>query len=364
MEMTQLKRTSTPIALIPVIAILMTGAGTRAAQSEVWLAAVGGESPDGSRQALAFLPNELWVHTGDSIRWAFSGDEIHTVTFLRSNQTRPPNYSATFGNQVGCGSPVITPDGSSFDGSACVNSGILVSGQQPSGGSVQTYTVRFPAHGNFKFVCLVHADQTGVVHVLDPSETLPHDQDFYDREAERQRAALIGEASRLLGRANSEDDRAQGSQVVAGIGAIVTTTGGGSQVASVMRFLRDTIIVQVGDTVEWTNLDPSIPHVVTFGDEPGDPRAPSAGLTLDADGARHAFVGSLADSVNSGTLPPAPQDRVGLVQSPLFPSTGLGGAGTTRFRVTFTSPGTFNYICGIHDELGMKGTVIVHAQGV
>jgi len=31
--------------------------------------------------------------------------------------------------------------------------------------------------------------------------------------------------------------------------------------------------------------------------------------------------------------------------------------------VTFTSPGTFNYICAIHDELGMKGTVIVYSSG-
>ena len=31
----------------------------------------------------------------------------------------------------------------------------------------------------------------------------------------------------------------------------------------------------------------------------------------------------------------------------------------TRFRVTFTAPGTFNYICGLHDTLGMIGTVIV-----
>jgi plastocyanin len=362
--MTQLKSTSTPIVVMAAMAILMAGAGMRAAQVEVWEATVGGESPDGSRQALAFLPNELWIHIGDSIRWRFAGDEIHTVTFLRSDQTRPPNYSATFGVQVGCGSPAITPDGSSFDGSSCINSGILVSGQHPSPGSVQTYTVNFPAHGNFKFVCLVHVDQTGVVHVLDPAETLPHDQNFYDREAQRQRAELLGDASRLKGRgASGDDDRAQSGQVIAGIGAIVTTTGGGSQIASVMRFLRDTIIVRIGETVEWTNLDPSIPHVVTFGAEPADPRAPSAGLTLDPDGARHAVVGSLADSVNSGTLPPAPQDRVGLVESPLFPGTGLGGPGTTRFRVTFTSPGTFNYICAIHDELGMKGTVIVYSSG-
>ena len=32
-----------------------------------------------------------------------------------------------------------------------------------------TYSVKFPSAGNFKFVCLVHADMTGVVHVLSPS---------------------------------------------------------------------------------------------------------------------------------------------------------------------------------------------------
>ena len=57
-------------------------------------------------------------------------------------------------------------------------------------GNAPTYSVTFPAAGNFKFVCLVHADMTGVVHVLDPSETLPHDQDFYDRQAQRRASAV------------------------------------------------------------------------------------------------------------------------------------------------------------------------------
>ena len=47
----------------------------------------------------------------------------------------------------------------------------------------------------------------------------------------------------------------------------------------------------------------------------------------------------------------APQDRTGLVQSPL---------GVTRFRVTFTSPGTFDYFCALHDVLDMEGKVVVH----
>ena len=109
--------------------------------------------------------------------------------------------------------------------------------------------------------------------------------------------------------------------------------------------------MQVGDTVEWTNHDPSINHTVTFGNEPADPRPASQNVSVTSDGARQAVIGSPNDDVNSGFLSPAFQDRQNLAQSPL---------GMTRFRVTFTTPGTFNYICALHDELGMKGTVIVH----
>jgi len=31
----------------------------------------------------------------------------------------------------------------------------------------------------------------------------------------------------------------------------------------------------------------------------------------------------------------------------------------TRFRVTFMNPGVYPYICAFHDDLGMKGEVIV-----
>jgi plastocyanin len=74
-------------------------------------------------------------------------------------------------------------------------------------------------------------------------------------------------------------------------------------------------------------------------------------VTPTSDGATQGVISSPADSVNSGLLTLAFQDRPNLGQSAL---------GVTRFRVTFKSPGTFNYICALHDNLGMKGTVIVH----
>src|SRR2546426_562896 len=152
------------------VSITPQAAAVAAAQAQ---AVAGAQNADMGKQALAFLPNELWVHTGDSVTWTFATNEIHTVTFLKQ-QLRPPRPGV-----LGGGCPGTTPDGSSFDGSTCVTSSELVSGQ--------TYTVNFPTAGNFKLVCLVRPSMTGAVHVLGLSETLPHDQAFYDHEAGKER---------------------------------------------------------------------------------------------------------------------------------------------------------------------------------
>ena len=328
-------------ASFAVVAMVIAGASTRTVHAKEWQANVGAQSPDLGKQALAFLSNELWIHAGDSIRWTFATNEIHTVTFLKPGQIRPPLYGAVFGVFVGC--PGTTPDGSSFDNSACVTAGPSVSGK--------TYTVHFPAPGNFKLVCLVHARMTGAVHVLNLSETLPHDQAFYDRQADNQKAMLLSDASGLEGQgASPDEEEVRGGQVTAGIAAILGT-GGGSQVAAVMRFLGATTVVRVGDTVEWTNLAPTVAHTVTFGTEPTNPFPPSLNVNVDSDGARHAVISSPGNDVNSGFVFAPNQETIGLPQSP---------PDVTRFRVTFTTPGTFNYICSLHDDLGMKGTVIVH----
>ena len=112
-----------------------------------WNASVGAQSKDMGHQALAFLPNEIWIHAGDSISWTFAVDEIHAMTFLASGQTRPPF-------PVGC--PGFSASGAMFDGSTCVTTPPTTVGG--------TFTVLFPTAGNYKLVCLVHADMTGTVH--------------------------------------------------------------------------------------------------------------------------------------------------------------------------------------------------------
>jgi plastocyanin len=297
-------------------------------QAQTWQAAVGAQSEDKGRQVVAFLPNELWIHAGDSIQWTVKADEIHTISFLTAGQIRPPFA-------VGC--PGFSFGAATFDGSTCVSTPPMVSGQ--------TFSVTFLSVGNFKLVCLVHPDMTGVVHVLDTTAALPHGQDFYDKQAASQANELLSDLVQLQGHHHA----ALANGVVVGAGKTLAN-GGGHNTISLMRFVKPELVIQAGATVEWTNDDPSMPHTITFGTEPQDPFPPSGNVSVDADGTLHAIISSISDSVHSGFIVSAPQDEIGSPQTPL---------GTTRFRITFTKPGAYPYICALHDDLGMKGTIIV-----
>jgi plastocyanin len=134
--------------------------------------------------------------------------------------------------------------------------------------------------------------------------------------------------------------------------ARVLSNAGGKSTAALMRFTESTLTVHVGDTVEWNNSDPATPHTITFGKEP-DPSVfpfPSPDVKVDDDGERHATLNHPGDSTHSGFIGAAPEE-VPLVQTPRL--------GVTTFRVTFTGAGTYPFICALHDDLGMKGTIIV-----
>jgi plastocyanin len=331
-------------AVLIVPQVLWGVASASATPSQKWHATVGAQSDDKARQALAFLPNEIWIHAGDSIEWRFDVDEVHTVTFIPDSEVRP-----FFGNI-----PAPLPSNpATFDGSAIVSSPGALDSAFVKG---KKFTVNFPTTGNFKLVCLFHPNMTGVVHVLEATQELPHDQDFYDRQAADQRRDLLSDRDGVVAACQQHGecaahDSLKARVVTAGIGEI-SATAGGSQTLSVVRFIDDKIVIRAGDTVEWINQDPVTPHTVTFGTEPANIFAPLNLLPSDADGALRAVVKSPTDNVSSGIIAAAAQDTVaGNPQTPL---------GFTRFRVTFPNPGVFPYKCTLHDTLGMTGMVIAH----
>src|SRR5438034_3205528 len=145
-----------------------------------WTATVGAETDDKAIAALAFLPNEIWIHAGDRITWTFQTDVPHTVTFLKAAQVRPDPA-------VGC--PGFSSDPAIFDGSTCVTTPQMLTGQ--------TFTVIFPVAGNFKLTCLMHVNMDGRIPVLAASEALPHTQAFYDEQAASQSDELLSDGQKM-----------------------------------------------------------------------------------------------------------------------------------------------------------------------
>jgi plastocyanin len=344
-----------------------------AAAQQNWHAQVGAETPDLGRQALAFLPNEIWIHAGDSVTWTFNSDEIHTVAFLVVGQVFPPF-------PVGC--PGFSFGTASFDGSTCVTTPPSVKGNP-------TFTVSFPTAGNYKVQCLVHNTMNGVVHVLDSSSTLPHNQAFYDQEAAKETQNLLTDtdhatssdmsgmgmshagnsisvrilaATKRLSKsrkkiaASSGDNSAPDAHVTAGVGEIASTPGG-LQTNSLVRFVKGKITIHAGDTIEWSNFDPEEPHTITFGPEPQDLFDPSSNVTMDPDSGLRAVLNSPSDSLHSGFILQALDDQFGTPVNS-NPNNAIA-LNHTHFRVTFMGPGTYNYKCSLHDNLGMVGQVVV-----
>ena len=380
---------SSHVLWISVLAVLTVSPAAKAA-SQTWQATVGAQSLNGATQVMGFLPNELWIHAGDSITWTTKTGENHTVTFLKTGQNRP---STAQGCQfippstTPTGESAVTLSGSSYDPTAtadvdtggadtdtepCVNSGpicdrtlqVMPDPTKCPNMPTLTYTVTFPAPGNFKFVCLIHRDMTGVVHVLSTSTALPHnDPDFYEDEAVAQAREILSDTDHSKDRDDEHRRESSGNSVIT-TGELVAT-GGGKLYRAVFRFLPETIHVHVGDTVEWTNVDPTEPHTVTFNpDGPDDPDGNPPALTgvsdPDNDNDLHgtlpnatkcAPTDTVANCFNSGNIGPALQDQTNQPQP---------APGKTRVKVTFTQPGEFDYYCIIHVALGMVGKVIVN----
>ncbi len=330
-----------------------------------WYAKVGAETKDEAEQADAFLPNEIWINAGDSIQWTWQPqNEIHTVTFLKPGQTRPtppppvgppsgppigpPFY---FGSAAECPSPNPYNGGTAtYTGAACVSSAALNGGTAPS-----TFTVTFPDTGNYKLVCLIHTNMNGTVHVLGKAAPLPYIQWDYDKQARDEAQDILRDPNNPT---EELKDFPRSRNEVLMTGELVAT-GGGRQYLAIVRFFPETIYIQKGETVEFTNVDPEEPHTVTSGT--ADTLANDMALvnaSAGSDGALASTVNAASDfgnatnttGVTSGFLEASPEDAAGRAQD---------APGVTRIRITFNVAGTFYYHCALHDVDGMQGKVVV-----
>jgi plastocyanin len=290
-----------------------------------WNAGVGTSASDQAVQVNAYLPREITVDAGDSITWNLRSGEFHTVTFL-SGTPQPPFVAFGPNGPVPNLQAILPAGGPTYDGTGYHNSGLLVLGQH--------YTLGFTTPGTYSFLCLIHAGMNGTVHVQPAGAAYPKTQAQYDTESLVSGNRLTASGRTLEARTLAASRSAGTGQAAVGTGAAID---GGS--LAVMRYLPSRIVIHAGQSVEWTNRDPETPHTITFGQEPlGGPFAAFAPSGAAIPG--HATLTSPDEAANSG-----------------FVGAGLPFGNT--FTATFAAPGTYHFICALHDDLGMKGTVVV-----
>jgi plastocyanin len=308
------------LGVVALVAPLAVGATTvapaHAAAAVDWTVLVGNESSNMAIQGQRFLPGDITIDAGDSVTWQANSAEVHTVTFIDGG--KPQSAIAPLDPTDGA---QITPQGgSSMTGSGYYNSGMLTTaataGPLPVP-PVSDYTLSFPNAGTYTYYCLVHGmAMRGVVHVQPAATAYPATQADYDADAAFLAKAIVADGRAVQSLASS---LATSHKVY---------MGPDDGIAMVMRFLHSKVVIHKGEKVRFLNtMSAGAPHTVTFGTKP-------AGLGI--------FTPS-GDPTNY---------KGGDLHSGIIPPQG-------KFVVTFKKAGKFHYVCMLHQDMGMKGVVVV-----
>lgn len=322
--------------------LVLPGSDTKAATKITAFAGGGGKGISVD----TFRPKDIFIHPGDSIEWVNPYEEIHTVTFL-GDEKETPAFIVPAGPPPAAGPPklIINPKVSnpttkaSYDGTYA-NSGVI--------GKGQTFSLSFNQKGVFEFLCVLHPNMVGAVHVLDEGTTIPT------------QAALNFDAANQL-----EKGIAAGLKSVAATKPSTSKNSNGTTTwevdvpasvgdSSVMQFAPVSLNIGVGDTVTWNNQT-FVPHTVTY-----TAGAPVPAFAVPEFGASGPPTIVLAPNVLFPVNTAKDFTGTAYVNSGFY---GIGPESTAppEFSLTFSKPGSYLFICVLHADQGMSSVVQVGA---
>lgn len=305
--------------LAVAVALPLGGMAIQEASAEPATLVVRAGSGEPGYAVNEFLPENIVVTKGDTVTWEFDWYEPHTVTFgAPTGDPSAPTHP---------GQAVVPYTGVEF-----VSSGLIFG--VPT--APPTFSMQFNEFGTFPYVCIIHPFMTGTVTVL-ASEFERDTQAELDAEGQAMYDTAIAELKSIAAGLNAAGaavtTRANGTKLYD------LTIGPGTLNGDVMQFFPASTSVKTGDTIRWTN-DGHTPHTVTFG-------VPPAGLFEQYGGDVFAVP---------------PQKPATTFNGSGFWHSGIVGAGYPdgqTFEMTFSSVGSFNYVCLLHADQGMVGSVTV-----
>lgn len=275
-----------------------------------------------------FLPASITVKTGTVVTWENPFGEPHTVTFGQptSDPTVPENVPAS--------GPV------QYDGTGYFSSGLFapdfVNGPPGTPATPDTFSVQFTKAGSYNYFCAIHVNMHASLTVVDSGTV--DTQDKVNSEIQSQYAAGLASLQALQ---TQQPTSAAVTNNTDGTKTYTVTTGAYNTSGDLVQYFPPAVNVSTGDTVKWVS-NSLTPHTVTFNDDQfqGDPlhSGPAGGPTFDGTGL-----------VNSGII----NQPTSFYPPSVFTSQG------TSFQLKFTKAGSFQYVCLLHDEEGMKAVINV-----
>jgi plastocyanin len=257
-----------------------------------------------------FLPANLTVPAGGSVRWDFPWFEPHSVTF----------------GTPSTGAPQSTPSPATYEGTGFLTSDLIF-------GPGKSYEVTFPRPGTYAYSCYFHANMRGAVTVVTVG-TAADSQSAADARGAAEYNAAVAELKGMaaaLGNRTPAPAAREGQVIVPVVVALETRSG------DVQQYFPAAISVHANEAIEWKSLVHT-PHTVTFGPFPG-------GAILAGNPA-----------VDNPSVPAAAYDGTGFWNSGVI---GVDRPAGLTFTMTFSKPGVYRYYCIMHESQGMVGTVTV-----
>lgn len=373
-----MKATRLTYTIAILLAILLVAANSqptfaapaRQSSPTTWTVLAGGEAEMeqtengmmGAWDLMHFYPGTITIDAGDTIDWKLNSTEFHNVTFLAAGEKFPSFVIPEGGSsQRFLFNPLVAvpQGGSTYDGSATTGSGLLGGGPQ----NPTDYKLTFTKPGAYNYFCAIHSaalpngqivGMLGKVIVQDAGAAYPQTQAQIDDAVKAQmdsdsKAVMAADAT---ARKPIPDQPGPNGSTVHTISIGYDTPDG---LGSLMRFSPANITIHAGDTVVWKQTSAMTPHTVSIfsgAKEPdlalvepqpaGPPRLVfNPAIILPAGGQVYSGKGVFNSGLLNATMDPAPGPR--------------------SYSLKFDTPGTYEYICSLHDQMGMSGHITVLA---